>query len=479
MQEEAACLASSAQGKHEGVAKFRGGTMAGLVLFLGDAAAVASALFLGTEAARLVYGGLRVGLGSERVKQAVAMAVLFLAWFWMNGHYRRRMPLLAEFREVVAAAAVLLFADLYLQLMFSSSSPSRVWICAVWGLAAGFILIARVVLKRLLFKIGPWQCRTLVIGRAGMTGVLEALLRGEPHLGYVPCGVVDTSEGDPAGKVRDCLAAPGVGYAVIGCGSVMDKGGIELARIVDEEFRVPLGLVLELPGISLGGLEIRYTVGAEVLVLSGRRGSKSSLQNSGKRLLDIGVALVVLAAAAPALLLIAALVKLDGGPALYPSARIGKNGTLFNAFKFRSMVPNAEAALHELLSRDPAARSEWAMRFKLRNDPRITWIGRFLRRTSLDELPQLINVVRGEMSLVGPRPMLPDERSRYGEEAFALYSIAKPGMTGIWQVSGRDELDYVRRVELNSWYVRNWSPWLDLFILAKTALAVARRSSAS
>jgi lipopolysaccharide/colanic/teichoic acid biosynthesis glycosyltransferase len=141
------------------------------------------------------------------------------------------------------------------------------------------------------------------------------------------------------------------------------------------------------------------------------------------------------------------------------------------------MVVDANAVLAELLERDPQARLEWDRDFKLKNDPRVTRIGAFLRRTSLDELPQLWNVIRGEMSLVGPRPIVQDELARYGDDV-CYYLMARPGMTGLWQVSGRNDADYATRVYLDAWYVRNWSLWYDIAILFKTVRVVFKRDGA-
>jgi undecaprenyl-phosphate galactose phosphotransferase len=176
--------------------------------------------------------------------------------------------------------------------------------------------------------------------------------------------------------------------------------------------------------------------------------------------------------------MIALLVKLDGGPAFYASSRLGRDGSQFRAFKIRTMQQGAERVLQEMIANDPALEIEWKRNFKLKNDPRITWIGKFLRKTSLDELPQLINVLRGQMSLVGPRPLLLHEIGKYGPW-LELYAKSLPGITGIWQVSGRNDLAYERRIELNNWYVRNWSLWHDLVILLKTVQVVIRRQSAS
>ncbi|HDY8748802.1 TPA: sugar transferase, partial [Klebsiella pneumoniae] len=157
--------------------------------------------------------------------------------------------------------------------------------------------------------------------------------------------------------------------------------------------------------------------------------------------------------------------------------RVGKNGRKFKCLKFRSMVINSKEVLENLLINDNEAREEWEKTFKLKNDPRITKIGHFLRRTSLDELPQLFNVLKGEMSLVGPRPIITEELQRYNEEV-DYYLLSKPGMTGLWQVSGRSDVDYDTRVYLDSWYVKNWSMWNDIAILFKTIAVVLNRDGA-
>ncbi|EJX7439901.1 sugar transferase, partial [Escherichia coli] len=170
-------------------------------------------------------------------------------------------------------------------------------------------------------------------------------------------------------------------------------------------------------------------------------------------------------------------VKKDGGPAIYGHDRVGINGKTFKCLKFRSMVVNSKEILDELLKNDPKAKEEWDATFKLKNDPRITKIGAFLRKTSLDELPQLLNVLKGEMSLVGPRPIINAELERYNDQV-DYYLLSKPGMTGLWQVSGRSDVDYDTRVYLDAWYVKNWSMWNDIAILLKTVIVVLKKDGA-
>ncbi|EFN7504727.1 sugar transferase, partial [Escherichia coli] len=165
------------------------------------------------------------------------------------------------------------------------------------------------------------------------------------------------------------------------------------------------------------------------------------------------------------------------GPAIYGHDRVGINGKTFKCLKFRSMVVNSKEILDELLKNDPKAKEEWDATFKLKNDPRITKIGAFLRKTSLDELPQLLNVLKGEMSLVGPRPIINAELERYNDQV-DYYLLSKPGMTGLWQVSGRSDVDYDTRVYLDAWYVKNWSMWNDIAILLKTVIVVLKKDGA-
>ncbi len=195
-----------------------------------------------------------------------------------------------------------------------------------------------------------------------------------------------------------------------------------------------------------------------------------------KRLFDIVVASGLLFALLPLMLFVAlAIFSTERGSVFFGHGRIGYKGRKFRCLKFRSMVPDADKVLAEYLSSNPTAKVEWDATQKLRHDPRITSLGRFLRTTSIDELPQLINVVRGDMSLVGPRPIVQAEVDRYGNHIHA-YTSTRPGITGLWQVSGRSDVDYGRRVMLDTHYVSNWSLPGDLLILIRTVKVVFSQS---
>lgn len=196
-----------------------------------------------------------------------------------------------------------------------------------------------------------------------------------------------------------------------------------------------------------------------------------------KRTFDLLFATSCLILFSPFFLYISILVKLDGGPAFYGHERIGRNGKTFKCLKFRSMAINSQELLEELLAKDSIAREEWKTSFKLKNDPRVTSIGRFLRKTSLDELPQLINILKGEMSTVGPRPITKQELVMYSKDV-KYYLVGKPGLTGLWQVSGRSDIDYITRVLLDTTYIKNWSFLKDIIIVLKTVKVVLKRDGA-
>ena len=200
--------------------------------------------------------------------------------------------------------------------------------------------------------------------------------------------------------------------------------------------------------------------------------SSGSRVDAAYSLLNRVSAALLLLVFSPLMLIIAWRIwREDGAPVLFAHWRVGQNGHLFRCLKFRTMVCNADVVLAELLLRDPLAREEWLRDHKLRDDPRIMRVGRFLRRTSLDELPQLFNVLCGDMNLVGPRPVVVQEVPRYGEHKRHYLSV-KPGMTGLWQVSDRNATGFAERVTIDVHYVRNWSPWLDLYVLARTVPVV-------
>ena len=233
----------------------------------------------------------------------------------------------------------------------------------------------------------------------------------------------------------------------------------------------PILWVIPAPGMLPSLWTNATDVGGVVGMQSGTRLLRP-VPRSMKRVIDCALTIPLAVLSLPFFLILAAAVKLTSrGPIFYGQQRIGRGRQMFSAWKFRTMHADADQMLEARLAADPELRKEWARDHKLRNDPRITAVGRVLRRASLDELPQLWNVIRGEMSLVGPRPIVLQEIPKYGED-FGLYLSVPPGLTGLWQVSGRNRTTYEERVNFDSYYVQNWSVWLDIHILARTVRAV-------
>jgi Undecaprenyl-phosphate galactose phosphotransferase WbaP len=418
---------------------------------------------------------------SRRAGELLILACLLGLWLRHKGHYAVRLPAWIEAKQLLMGTAAAALLDGYLQFALKNQ-PSALWHLLSWALAFVLVLLLRSLARCGLDAFGLWQLPTLLIASNATAPHIREVLESQSSLGYavvhtLPLDDAATADAVTA-KLRHALANRSVGYVVIAWEAAHMVPALQAIEHLEGHSEIPHGLVPPLRGLSIVDLELCKIFGHDVVVLDNSRRSRTRLRLAMKRGFDIVGSLLLIGVFAVPMITIALLVRSDGAPALYGSIRLGRAGRPFKAWKFRTMVPDAGRVLAELLAREPARRIEWEAQFKLKDDPRITPLGRSLRRSSLDELPQLFNVLRGEMSLVGPRPVLPDERKTYGAD-FSLYSQATPGMTGAWQVSGRDELDYRKRIELNNWYIRNWSPWSDTFILAKTLAVVLRKAGAS
>ena len=232
-------------------------------------------------------------------------------------------------------------------------------------------------------------------------------------------------------------------------------------------------------GIPVINLEVKKIYESNMLLLSIRNNLAKKTNRRIKRIFDIVFSLLTMVIIIPVSIIVMILIMIEspGAAPIFKHYRVGRGGTLFPCYKFRSMVPNAQEKLQEYLKNNPEAKIEWDKYFKLKNDPRITKVGKIIRKTSIDELPQFINVLKGEMSWVGPRPIIKDEIHYYGKYIKDYYAVL-PGITGMWQVSGRSEIGYKDRVSLDVWYVRNWSIWIDITLILKTIKIVLFRKGA-
>ncbi len=355
---------------------------------------------------------------------------------------------------------------------------SRLVLGVSFMLAVVLFPLERFLVRLLLKKLGLGKLPVVIIG-AGRAGQRIAdICRNSLTLGLEPVAFFDDDpqlagrrvENLPvAGPIAEApayLDEHGIGYAVIAVPAAA-------LRPVLERFVTRVRHLLIIPDTTL-----LCSMGVSAHDIEGVLGLELSCSLLEKRYrwlkaaVDwVGAAVLVLVLS-PVFLLLALLVGLTSGwPVLYRARRLGKNGRHFKIIKFRTMCRNADSRLQELLRSDPELEREWRTNYKLRHDPRITRIGNFLRRTSLDELPQLFNVLAGDMSLVGPRPIIDDEVPCFGR-GYELRSKVRPGITGLWQVSGRSDIDYEERVELDVAYIMNWSLWLDYLILLRTIRAV-------
>ena len=335
-----------------------------------------------------------------------------------------------------------------------------------------------------LKSLGLWKKNVLIIGSPEAVGQVLCNLKKHPDWGLQPVGVVSSDGRDGTfdkalpvyrdiRQVDDAWIKP---EEIIVAAPHVSRA--ELLEIVDDAMKVSpvVKMLPDLYGVASVGVKTYDLDGMLLLEMEDRLALKRN--SITKRTFDILCAFIGLLVLSPLFLLIVLLIKLDSrGPAFFGHKRLGKGGRYFTCYKFRTMRPDAEQVLKDLLRRDPEARAQWEKDFKLKNDPRITKVGAFLRKTSLDELPQLWNVLKGDMSLVGPRPIVTDEVKRYGDKARYLFKVP-PGITGLWQVSGRNDIDYEERVLLDEYYAKNWSLWLDIEVIIRTFGAVLKKQGA-
>ncbi|MEF2278528.1 exopolysaccharide biosynthesis polyprenyl glycosylphosphotransferase [Deinococcus sp. YIM 134068] len=347
---------------------------------------------------------------------------------------------------------------------------------AAWVFTAGL----RPFVRRILIRAGLWGVPAVVYGGGATGAQLVATLLDHPGYGYRPVGVVDDGAA-PGERVRGVpvlgsAAAPSAPVAVL---ALPDVGRERLSEMLDGPLRAyrRVLIVPDLPGAEtlwMTACDLGGALGLEVT-----RDLLSPVSRAGKRAFDLAGVLLSAPLWLPACAVIALAIWLEGrAHPLFLQRRVGLDGQPFTTWKFRTMRPDAEAVLQDALTRDPALRQEWETTFKLRRDPRVTRLGALLRKTSLDELPQLVNVLLGQMSLVGPRPLPPYHHHELPRHVQLLRERVCPGMTGLWQVSGRSASGNAGMERWDPYYVRNWSPWLDLVILLRTVQVVLRGSGA-
>ena len=358
------------------------------------------------------------------------------------------------------------------------------FIAVFWILSFILLVVFRYIVKKILEKYQLLQIPVLIIGAGKTAELLVQGIKNDAGMGYKIIGLLEDNKVEEGilenypvlGKFSDAeqvITKYNINHVFIAA------PGLEQGKLTKLIYKVQplvksMGVIPNLVGVPMGGIEAESLFNEKLMLLRLKNNLARPINRWIKTIFDYVLTITGTIAISPILIVIALWIYKDSpGPVIFKHRRIGKNGKEFNCYKFRSMCVDAKERLEQLLKTDPEAKAEWEKDFKLKNDPRITKSGAFLRKTSLDELPQIFNVLKGEMSLVGPRPIIRDEMVRYGEY-INDYLMVKPGITGMWQVSGRSDTDYKQRVQLDSWYVRNWSIWLDTMLLWRTIKIVAQ-----
>ena len=419
----------------------------------------------------------------------VVFPAIFVTFFHVAQLYQRRMQFWKIIQKIFYSciyANVTIIILLYVTNI--SGSTSRLYVFLMWIFSFFLTVTFRYAVKKSLEIAGILQLPVLMIGAGKTAGLLLRAFEGDVGLGYHIIGVLDDFGADRSnvGNVP-YLGTFGDAERVIKATKVKNviiaAPGMPIAELNELIYRVQplvrnLAFVPDLIGLPVGGIEVDSMYNEKMMVLRLRNNLARSYNCYLKFFFDMLLTIVGTICILPFLVLLALVIRLDSrGPIIFRHKRVGRGGKTFYCYKFRTMCVDAKEKLGYYLRTNPEMRREWERDFKLKDDPRITRVGKFLRKTSLDELPQIFNVLQGEMSLVGPRPIVKEEIVRYGDYINDYYMV-RPGITGMWQVSGRSDTTYEERVKMDSWYVRNWSVWIDMVMLFRTFKIVLKGKGA-
>ncbi|MBP2628360.1 MAG: Undecaprenyl-phosphate galactose phosphotransferase, WbaP [Firmicutes bacterium] len=413
--------------------------------------------------------------------------ISFLAY---EGLYSKRLPFWQCAEKVFKICTyVSLFAIMVMYFVGTAEQVSRLFVAFTWIISFVYLCIARYFVKKGLTATGLWQKPVVIVGAGKTAEILAQTFTDEPSMGYKIVGVVEDNLAErPLVHRYPHIGTFATVEQAVKSSEVQDviiaAPGLQREELLDLVYRIQpyvrnLTIVPDLFGVPLSNMSVE-TLFNEKIVLLKSRNNLSLIRNFLiKRCFDIVAGSIICVMILPILIVLAIKIKADSsGPIMHNAKRLGRNGQEFSCYKFRTMHVNGDSMLQDYFKENPSAKEEWDKFAKLKDyDPRVTKAGMLLRRYSLDELPQIINVLKGEMSLVGPRPYLPREKERMSYYANTILDTV-PGITGLWQVSGRNEITFEGRLELDVWYVRNWSFWQDIVLLFKTIGVVMGRKGA-
>lgn len=436
----------------------------------------------------------KLSLQTDAVIVPEAYLYLTLPIFYISiiaciGLYERRQPAYQWAQNFFKISSCICAASIVTAYMLGKvENVSRLFMALFWCSSFLSLSTMRSAMKRLLHVIGIWQRPVIIVGAGKTAELLERSFQRDSGNGYEIIGFIEDDKSRPLLKKYPCLG----GFQEVESAILQSKvqnvilatPGLKRKELIKLFYRIQpyvknLTIVPDVFGVPVGNSYIETLFNEQTLLVSTRNNLNRRSNRILKRVFDIAAGTILCIPMLPLLVILSAWVKLDSaGSVFHIAKRIGKDGNLFDCYKFRSMRQDADKILQEFLNENPDCKVEWETYAKLRGeDPRVTRAGKWLRKYSLDELPQLINVIKGEMSLVGPRPYLPREKKKIGKY-LPVISMTVPGITGLWQVNGRNEVSFAARLRMDALYVRNWSLWQDIVLLLKTVKVVLGRNGA-
>lgn len=414
---------------------------------------------------------------------------VYLSYLAICNLYNRNMQFWRVISRIFRAGVYAIATGIMLMYVLqTAASTSRLYIALLWIFSFVYIVSFRYIVKKLIDR-SDWMGEPVLLMGAGKTAALILqYAREDAGLNYHFVGYLEDNQPDPKVKellpnlgtfadAPEAIRATGAQFVLVSAPGLDTLATQQIIYNLQPLVR-NIAFIPDMGTLPMSNMIIENLIDGHIVMLRMRNNLKNKWNRFLKFTFDWLLTFAGTILILPILLGIALWIRHDSpGPVIFKHKRVGRNGKEFYCYKFRSMVQNADTKLQELLGTDPQARQEWRRDFKLKNDPRITRSGNFLRRTSLDELPQVFNVLKGEMSLVGPRPIIEGEILYYGKYIEDYYMV-RPGITGMWQTSGRSDTGYSERVALDSWYVRNWNIWFDIVLLWRTMKVVMKREGA-
>ena len=414
---------------------------------------------------------------------------IFLLFLYQAHTHNRRRPFWDLIQQIFYATLYSILTCIAL-IYFGhvANAVSRLYVLLLGPIAFVFICSMLYIMKKVLEKFDILQEPIIIIGAGKTAELVISFFERDTGFGVKVLGIIDnkpistylTQKFKILGGFEEAekiIKATGVQTVVITAPGLGRDNLLDLINRIQPCVK-NISFVPDLLGVPFGNLEVERLFEEKIVLLRTKNNLARWYNRLYKRIFDIILSLFAMIFLIPLVLLIMLCIYFDSpGKVVFAHKRVGQHGKEFPCYKFRTMIIDAEKCLQEYLEKNPAAKDEWSKSFKFKDDPRVTRVGRFLRKTSLDELPQIWNVIKGQMSLVGPRPIVEAEIGKYGQYINDYY-LVPPGITGMWQVNGRSDTTYEERVAMDTWYVRNWSIWIDLVYLFKTVKVVIKGKGA-